>query len=161
MAPIAGWSTVSSFRCLARRSRVRRCPTATRSRGTGPTCEELGVPLCMHAGSSPRGQFAPYSGFSPTIAAALGGLTQPSSTVFVLVNLVLSRILLRHPGLKVVFAESGLGWAAYLLEYADHQFEKDRLPREGYDLTPSQQFRRQCYLTASYECDSLQTRGYI
>jgi len=125
------------------------------------TCEELGVPLCIHAGSSRRGQFAPYSGFSPTLAAALGGLTQPSSTAFVLVNLVLSRILLRHPGLKVVFAESGLGWAAYLLEYADHQFEKDRLPREGYDLTPSQQFRRQCYLTASYECDSLQTRGYI
>lgn len=125
------------------------------------TCEELGVPLCIHAGSSRRGQFAPYAGFSPTLAAALGGLTQPASTVFVLVNLVLSRILLRHPALKVVFAESGLGWAAYLLEYADHQFEKDRLPREGYDLTPSEQFRRQCYLTASYDRDSLQTRGFI
>jgi uncharacterized protein len=125
------------------------------------TCEELGVPLCIHAGSSPRGQFAPYSGFSPTLAAALGGLTQPTATVFVLVNLTLSRILLRHPGLKVVFAESGLGWAAYLMEYADHQFEKDRLPREGYELTPSEQFRRQCFLTTSYEQHSLQTRGFI
>lgn len=125
------------------------------------TCEELGVPLCIHAGSSARGQFAPYSGFSPTIAAALGGLTRPASTVFVLVNLVLSGILLRHPRLKVVFAESGLGWAAYLLEYADHQFDKDRLAQEGYDLKPSELFRRQCHLTASYDCDSLQTRAFI
>ncbi len=67
----------------------------------------------------------------------------------------------QDPRLKVVFAESGLEWAAYLLEYADHQFEKDRLGQEGYDLKPSELLRRQCYLTASYDCDSLQTRAYI
>ena len=47
--------------------------------------------------------------------------------MFVVVNLLLSRILLRFPKLKVVFAESSLGWGTYLLEYGDHQAEQDRL----------------------------------
>jgi hypothetical protein len=53
--------------------------------------------------------------------------------VFVLVNLLLSRILLRFPKLKVVFAESSLGWGTYLLEYGDHQAEQRSASPRGPD----------------------------
>ena len=125
------------------------------------TCQELEVPICFHAGTSDRIQLAPHASYSGPLADALRAMTAPVSTAFVLVNFLLSRILLRHPRLQVVFAESGIAWAAYLLEYADHQFEKDRLFTQGYDLKPSDMFRRQCYLTACYEFASLDTRAFI
>ena len=37
------------------------------------------------------------------------------------------------------------------LEWADHQFEHDGLAREGYDLTPLQMFKRQCFFNAWYD----------
>jgi uncharacterized protein len=37
------------------------------------------------------------------------------------------------------------------LEWADHQFDHDGLAREGYELKPSEMFRRQCYLTAWFD----------
>ena len=37
------------------------------------------------------------------------------------------------------------------LEWADHQFEHDGLAREGYELTPLQMFKRQCYFNAWYD----------
>jgi predicted TIM-barrel fold metal-dependent hydrolase len=124
------------------------------------TCAELGVPLCFYGGAAERVQLQPHASYSPALAGALEALTRPVSSVFILINFLLSRILVRHPGLQVVFAESGIAWAAYVLEYADHQFEKDRLFTE-YDLRPSEMFRRQCYLTAWYEDASLETRAFI
>ncbi len=115
------------------------------------TCEALGVPLCMHAGASPRVMFPVHAGLSAARADALRAVTGPASTVFGLTNMLLSRILTRFPRLNVIFAESGLGWSAFFLEYADHQFEQDRIPQEGYELTPSQLFKQQCYFVGWYD----------
>jgi predicted TIM-barrel fold metal-dependent hydrolase len=127
------------------------------------TCQELGVPLCFHAGASRTNQLAPHTGFSPALAGALEGMTRPASTAVVLVNLLLSRMLLRFPELKVVFAESALGWTAYLLEYTDHQFENDKVRTEGagFPMKPSELFRRQCYLTGWYDRIALEVRHHI
>jgi uncharacterized protein len=111
-------------------------------------CQELGVPLCVPAGSSPQLQFPLAPTLSPLIAAALQAITRPASAVFEFVNILFSRILLRFPNLKVVFAESTIGWGTFLLEYADHQYEQDHC---AYELKPSEMFRRQCYLTAWYD----------
>ncbi len=124
-------------------------------------CEELEVPICFHAGASTAIQVPPYKGYAATLAAAFQAITQPVSTVSVVVNLLISRILLRFPGLKVIFAESGLGWGAYLLEYTDFQFKGDRLHEQGYHLTPSEMFRRQCFLVGWYDRASIRTRRYI
>jgi hypothetical protein len=51
--------------------------------------------------------------------------------------------------LKVIFADTTIGWLGFILEYADYQFEKDQC--EGYDLKPSESFKRQCFFTASYD----------
>jgi uncharacterized protein len=114
-------------------------------------CESLGVPLCMHAGASPKVMYPVLPALAPAVGDALRAVTGPASTVFGLTNLLLSRILHRFPRLQVVFAESGLGWSAFYLEYADHQFEQDRIPQEGYELTPSELFKKQCYFVGWYD----------
>ena len=124
-------------------------------------CCELNVPICFHAGSSAAIQVPPYEGYSPTVAAAFQSITRPVSTVSVLVNLLISKILLRFPELKVVLGESGLGWGAYLLEYTDFQAKGDQLPTHGYDLSPSEMFKRQCFLVGWYDQASIKTRDYI
>jgi predicted TIM-barrel fold metal-dependent hydrolase len=124
-------------------------------------CQELDVPICFHAGASTAIQIPAYEGYSPALAAAAQAITRPASTVSVLVNLLISKILMRFPNLKVVLAESALGWGAYLLEYTDFQATGDQLPRNGYDLMPSALFRRNCYLVGWYDQASLRVRNYI
>lgn len=124
-------------------------------------CEELGVPICFHAGSATSIQ-APPHGLSPKVADAFGAITRSASTVALLVNLLISRLLLRHPELKVVLAESTLGWGPYLLEYVDHQFREDGLDRDSaYTMKPSEMFRQHCYLTGWYDRAAIQTRRFI
>jgi predicted TIM-barrel fold metal-dependent hydrolase len=125
------------------------------------TCQELEVPVCFHAGSSTQIQFPVYAELSPGQAAALAALTRPVSSVQVVANFLYSRILMRFPRLKVVFAETSLGWGAYELETADHQFERQRLHLEGYELKPSEMFHRQCYMTGWYDRTAITGRRYI
>ena len=114
-------------------------------------CEEIGVPVALHAGASPELLYPGYSGLAPALSEAVNAVTRPMSSVYVLSLLSFSRVLLRHPRLRLVFAESALSWAMLYLEWADHQFEHDGLAREGYDLKPSEMFQRQCYLTAWFD----------
>jgi len=114
-------------------------------------CEELGVPLCLHAGSSPTLQYERYLDLAPKLATALSTVAKPVASVYVLGLYLFSRILLRHPNLKVVLAESALSWGLLFLEWADHQADHDGLAKEGYDLTPSQMFHRQCYFTSWFD----------
>jgi hypothetical protein len=116
------------------------------------------VPVCFHAGASRAIQFPPYPGFSPELSAAMEAITRPVSSVLVVANFLYSRILFRFPCLKVVFAETSLAWGAYELELADHQFERQRLHTEGYDMLPSELFRRQCSLTGWFDSTGLKTR---
>jgi uncharacterized protein len=113
------------------------------------TCQELGVPVCFHAGSSPKVQLPSHPNISSALNAALQAVTRPASAVFDVANVLFSRILLRYPRLNVIFAESTIGWGAFLLEYADHQFEQDRC--QGYELKPSEMFKRQCFFTSWYD----------
>jgi predicted TIM-barrel fold metal-dependent hydrolase len=124
-------------------------------------CEDLEVPVCFHAGASRSIQFPAYAGFSAEIGAAMEAITRPVSSVLVLANFLFSRILDRFPRLKVVFAETSLAWGAYELELADHQFERQRLHTEGYDLLPSALFRRQCHLVGWFDSTGIKTRHHI
>ena len=114
-------------------------------------CEELKVPICLHAGASPELQYSPSPQLAPALANALDAVTKPVSSVFVISLYSFSRILLRHPKLRVVLAESALSWGMLYMEWADHQFDHDGLAREGYELTPSEMFRRQCYFTSWFD----------
>ncbi|HEX6512304.1 MAG TPA: amidohydrolase family protein [Chloroflexota bacterium] len=123
-------------------------------------CQEMGVPVCFHAGSSKRLQFPPYS-LTPRLADALEAVTRPITDVPIMANLLFSRILLRFPTVKVVFAESSLAWGAYEIEFADHEYERQRMHLEGYDLKPSEMFRRQCYLGGWYDRAGIDERSFL
>jgi predicted TIM-barrel fold metal-dependent hydrolase len=63
-----------------------------------------------------------------------------------LAAVIFGGVLERHPGLKLVLAESGIGWIAYVLERMDYEWE-DQF--QGLDLTmkPSEYWYRQMYAT--------------
>ena len=124
-------------------------------------CQELNVPLCFHSGASPRIQMHPGQNFSPAAARAFSAIARSVSSIAVLANFLFSKVLYRFPNLKVVFAESSLGWGAYELEYADYQSDADGLHHEGYSLKPSELFQRQCYFTCWYDRESLRVRRYV
>ena len=95
-----------------------RCPRISIAPEYDPiwaTCQDLDVPLCFHAGSSRQLQFPVAPTLSPELAAAMQAVTRTASAVFDLVNLLFSRILLRFPSFKVVFAESTIGWGTFHL----------------------------------------------
>ena len=60
-----------------------------------------------------------------------------------------------------MFSETSLAWGAYELELADHQFERQRLHTEGYELKPSELFKRQCYLVGWFDATGPKTREHI
>jgi predicted TIM-barrel fold metal-dependent hydrolase len=124
-------------------------------------CQDLNVPICFHAGASRRIQLDPGEGFSPPRAAAFRHIVRSVSSVAVVANFLFSRVLERYPKLRVVFAESSLGWGAYELEYADYQSEADGLRSEGYALRPSELFQRQCYFTCWQDRTSLRVRRHV
>jgi uncharacterized protein len=125
------------------------------------TCEELDVPVCFHSGSSSRLEYPMYAELPPAVRATLNVVNRPLAAISVFSNVLYSHILNRHPRLKVIFAESSLGWGAYELELADHEFERQRLHLEAGEVRPSELFRRQCYLTGSFDRAGLGLRSYI
>ena len=125
------------------------------------TCQELGVPVCFHSGVTRDIQFPPYAGFSPEIASCMEAITRPVSAVLVMANFLFARILERFPKLQVIWAETSLAWGAYEMELADHQFERQRLHTEGYDLLPSQLFKRQCHIVGWFDTTGMQTRQHL
>jgi predicted TIM-barrel fold metal-dependent hydrolase len=124
-------------------------------------CADLEVPLCFHSGGSSKIQLRAGETFSAGTVAAFQDIVRSVSSIAVLANFLFSRVLYRYPKLKVVFAESSLGWGAYEIEYADYQSDADGLQSEGYPLKPSELFQRQCYFTCWYDRMSLKVRRYL
>lgn len=100
-------------------------------------CEEAALPICMHIGSS---GWMPYTppGASDTLWVAL--LFVP--TVTHAMAMVFGPVPRKHPGLKFVYSEGGIGWIPHALERADSRYEL----RKGFsgddDLKPSEVFER-------------------
>jgi predicted TIM-barrel fold metal-dependent hydrolase len=63
-----------------------------------------------------------------------------------LVAILLCGALERHPGLKVVMAESHIGWIPYVLDRVDMKF-KEGMYDDLIRTKPSEQFNRQVWAT--------------
>jgi predicted TIM-barrel fold metal-dependent hydrolase len=98
-------------------------------------CEETGTVVCLHAGS---GGTLPTSSNDAAreATAALFGL----SAVTPAVDWLFSLVPVRFPGLKIVLAESGIGWVAALLDRLDHvaRYHECYDDWRGTDLSPSE-----------------------
>jgi predicted TIM-barrel fold metal-dependent hydrolase len=104
--------------------------------------QETDVTVCMHIGSSGAIPIPDPSG-PLTIPFTL----IPFSTMNSMVNLILSPVLYRFPGLRIAFSEAGIGWVPAVLERMDRMVERNahHIPPPG-DLKPSEVFARNIYL---------------
>jgi predicted TIM-barrel fold metal-dependent hydrolase len=126
------------------------------------TCEALDLPLHFHesAGAAVRGmpRWAGYKG-----GAFHTAMTSPTAaTVAQLIpNLIFSGILVRHPGLKWVCAEAGVGWINYVSEGCDYEWERRHLWTEGVTTRPSEIVHRQVYVNFWYERSGIELRHTV
>src|SRR4029077_20207618 len=120
------------------------------------TCQELDMVVSFHVGGGMP--FVPWSGYSQNQGIAVRACRIIAGNSMFMANMLFSGILERFPTLKVFSAESGIGWIPYILETADHQFEAQKVWREGQSALPSELFHRQCYSSFWYEKAALKLR---
>jgi uncharacterized protein len=111
--------------------------------------EELEMVIGVHEGSSV---------IVPTLAAdrpfnplVLHAVSHTFEQMLACAQLIAFGVLERHPHLRVVFLESGGGWAPFWLERLDEQAESFGAFCPEMRVAPSEYFRRQCWI--SYEID--------
>src|SRR5262249_45647601 len=64
----------------------------------------------------------------------------------------------RHPGVKIVLGESGVGWLPYILDRMDYEWEdRDRFQKDlKLKMKPSEYWKRQCM--ATFQSDDVAVR---
>jgi predicted TIM-barrel fold metal-dependent hydrolase len=115
-------------------------------------CQETDMPVSLHIGSS---------GYVP-VADAAAPLTSTIAvaevaTMLSMVNILLSDICLKFPGLKIVFAEGGIGWVSALLHRIDRQVDRHYGWYGKMELKPSEIFRRNMWICMVEEPVGLRT----
>jgi predicted TIM-barrel fold metal-dependent hydrolase len=128
--------------------------------------EAAGLPLSLHIGHcrslAPLAAAAKRSADEPTgssgnplSASGSGtGLAEMFFTMMCLdmaepiALLIFSGVLERHPGLRFVIAESGIGWIPFVVERMDYTFDRHRLwMKSGIRERPSDYFHRSFHAT--------------
>ena len=115
-------------------------------------CVEKNLPVNFHIGASDesmswRGS-GMWPGFADNVGLAYGSMMLFVANLRVLVNILLSRFLERHPRLKIVSVESGVGWIPFMLEGLEYQMAEAGMEIE----TPIREiFQRQIYACCWFE----------
>ena len=110
--------------------------------------QEAQIPLSFHIGGGtrldPRHRDWQIAGFAAVAPMQMDEL---------LATMVFSGALERHRGLKIVLAESGIGWLPYFVARMDATFEKHCQPHPERNITtlPSELFRAQVFATFEEE----------
>lgn len=123
-------------------------------------CSDLELPINFHIGFSDEtmswvGSW-PWPSQRPETAFAIGGVTLFISNAKTLVNLLLSGVLEKHPKLKFVSVESGVGWIPFVLEAVDYQAAGASSKSTSHlSMRPSEYFRRQVYACFWFEKEGI------
>ena len=116
-------------------------------------CEELDLSVNTHIGGGDVGDVfvgAPEAGRANySIGVALLFL----SNVRPIAELCMGGVFARHPKLRVVSVESGIGWVPFLMEAMDHQFFENKVyeVRDDFDRLPSEYLREHIYTCFWFE----------
>jgi predicted TIM-barrel fold metal-dependent hydrolase len=119
-------------------------------------CAGLQLPVHFHIGASVTGMnfYGQYfwASHPDNVKLAIGGSLLFIGNSRVVVNTILSRVFDRHPELKLVSVESGIGWIPFILETLDYEMAENA-PRElaAMDKMPSEYFRSNIYATFWFE----------
>jgi predicted TIM-barrel fold metal-dependent hydrolase len=124
--------------------------------------EETGLVLSFHV----------FEGGSSTVGYEVQGVRHPASagawTVVaplqldeILSSVILSGIPERHPKLRLVLGESGIGWLPYILERLDDTYEERLADDLKLPLLPSEYFKRQIYATFQKDLHGIRAMARI
>jgi predicted TIM-barrel fold metal-dependent hydrolase len=111
-------------------------------------CEAADMPVSLHFGS---GGFTPGFSFLPHLAGNPGNEAPFAVAIAVFAtnswwstaDLLFSGALQRHPNLKFMLSEGGVGWIPYLLERIDYTWERHRWYQPiDKETRPSDLFRK-------------------
>jgi predicted TIM-barrel fold metal-dependent hydrolase len=119
-------------------------------------CADLHLPVHFHIGASLTtmtyfGTY-PWDSQSDDTKLAIGGTLLFIGNARVVTNIILSGMLERHPTMKMVSVESGVGWIPFILEALDYEMSENA-PKEldKLSMLPSEYFKRQLYATFWFE----------
>lgn len=120
----------------------------------------VGMPVNFHIGASAQQMSyygtAPWPSLSPDLKLALGSSMLYLGNARIVSNFIYGGVLERHPTLKVVSVESGIGWIPFILEALDYQLgEAGPEAFEHLSMKPSDYFRRQMYGCFWFEANNL------
>ena len=95
--------------------------------------------------------------------AVIGSWTvvAPAQMDEILVSAILSGVCERHPRLRLVLGESGIGWLPYILERLDDTYEERLSDDLKLSLPPSAYFKRQIYATFQKDFHGVQAMAEI
>jgi predicted TIM-barrel fold metal-dependent hydrolase len=120
------------------------------------TCTEHQLPVHFHIGASVTamtfyGKY-PWDSHAMDTKLAICGSLLFIGNARVVTNLILSGMFDRHPDLKMVSVESGVGWVPFILETLDYEMSENA-PTELAKLKkmPSEYFRSNLYATFWFE----------
>jgi predicted TIM-barrel fold metal-dependent hydrolase len=118
--------------------------------------EDLSLPVHLHIGASLTAMNFYGNYFWPSqdeyVKPAIGGTMLFINNARVVVNTILCGMFDRHPRLKFVSVESGIGWVPFILETTDYEVFENA-PKQFAELgkTPSDYFREHWYATYWFE----------
>jgi predicted TIM-barrel fold metal-dependent hydrolase len=123
--------------------------------------EEAEVPVTLHISSGTQKRSLPLEpgqGSPP----AVFNTVRPTANFTVLADLVFSGVLARHPKLRFLSVEGGIGWIGYLVQRADEVFNKHRhWSKPPIEEKPSFYFRRQIFANFLDDAVGLTCRHHI
>ena len=120
------------------------------------TVAGLHLPVHFHIGASVTGMTFfgsyPWDSHADNTKLAIGGTLLFIGNARVVTNAILSGVFDRHPDLKMVSVESGVGWIPFILETLDYEMSENA-PREvaAMQKKPSEYFRSNFYATFWFE----------
>jgi uncharacterized protein len=119
-------------------------------------CADLNLPVHFHIGASQTALAYYGTTYWPSqdeyIRPAIGGASLFQNNSRVLLNSAYSGMFDRHPNLKMVSVESGIGWVPFMLEAMDYELEENA-PAYFHKLQkrPSEYFGSNWYATFWFE----------
>jgi predicted TIM-barrel fold metal-dependent hydrolase len=129
-------------------------------------CADLQLPVHFHIGASLTALAFYGSYFWPSLhdnmKPAVGGSMLFLNNAQVVINSVYAGIFDRHPKLKMVSVESGIGWIPFMLEAMDYEI-LENAPAQAAELgrMPSEYFKDHWYATFWFERAQGDLQGLI
>lgn len=120
--------------------------------------EETGMPLCVHFGTSGQAPITAPEAPMAVMIALFG-----CNSMYATADLLFSPVFHKHPNLKFMLSEGGIGWVPYLVERLDLTWEKHRYYQNiNQSVRPSELFAKHifgCFIEDQFGIDNRHVIG--